>query len=174
MRKINPGYIIISLVGLLAFCVGGKASWQIRTLHDGGMSWVEAGSHMLDDVKNNPLHLSFHHIDLLVGLGTIAVLGLMFLYARLQKQGTRTGEEYGSSSWGSIRDFKPFAAGKEKGLVLTAEHSLSLNTHKTGRNLSVLVYGSSGSGKSRYFVLPNLETCSTSFVVTDPKGELLR
>ncbi|MBR6459388.1 MAG: type IV secretory system conjugative DNA transfer family protein [Actinomycetaceae bacterium] len=174
MRKINPSYVIIAIAALFAFWGGDKASWQVRTLHEGGMEWMEAFTHLLDDITNNPMHFSFHQTDLLVGLGTIAVLALIILYSQSQKKGTRTGEEYGSAGWGSAKDFKPFVAGKEKGIVLTAEHTLSLDTHKTGRNRNVLVYGSAGSGKSRYFVLPNLETCSTSFVVTDPKGELLR
>ncbi len=114
-------------------------------------------------------------------------LGAMFigLYALVKytsrKRLHRKGEEHGSARWATEAEGKKLADKKkvkkgeiDNNIILTQEVQMSLNTRRHRENLNVLVIGGSGSGKSRFYVKPNLMQLNTSYVVTDPKGELLR
>ena len=115
------------------------------------------------------------------------LFGAMFvgLYVLLQytsrKRLHRKGEEHGSARWATNAEAKKLADKKkvkngeiDNNILLTQEVKMSLNTHQHRENLNVLVVGGSGSGKSRFYVKPNIMQLNTSYVVTDPKGELLR
>ena len=123
----------------------------------------------------NPLQLEFNEHTLRFMLIFVCIYGLCvaaYYSSRLRK---RDGEEHGSAAWGSARQVnKQFSQDKKTDLILTQNVRLGLDTHKHGRNLNVLVVGGSGAGKSRYYVRPNIMQLNTSFVVTDPKSELLR
>ena len=88
----------------------------------------------------------------------------------------RRGEEHGSAVWGSVSEIRNKYAEKNKSanILLTKNISISLDGRKHRRNLNVLVLGSSGAGKTRFYVKPNLMQANTSFIVLDPKGEILR
>ena len=110
---------------------------------------------------------------LLMCVGGYAVGYLAYVTSR---RNTLPQKEYGSAQWGDARKINArYSQSPAKDNLLFSEHlRLGLDSHKHRRNLNVLVIGGSGAGKTRYFAMPNLMQCNTSYVVTDPKGELCR
>ena len=112
-----------------------------------------------------------------------AVLIFLFLYAMgigvyfSSRENRRPGEEHGSAKWGSVRNIvKRYVDREDKSsnLIITQTMRLGLNAKKHRRNLNVLVIGGSGAGKTRFYAKPNIMQCNTSFIIADPKGEMLR
>lgn len=119
--------------------------------------------------------LSFDKHDLLGGLAAIAALALAVLYNYGARQSRTVGEEHGSAAWGTAVDLRPFSErDAAKRLTFTRTENLSLDTHKTRRNLNVCVIGASGTGKTRSYMLPNILNADMSKAITDPKGEIYR
>ena len=126
---------------------------------------------------------SFHPIDLLIGVAGAAALRLMVYCKGKNAKKYRKGVEYGSARWGGPKDIAPYIDPNfDNNILLTQTERLTMNNRpkdpKTARNKNVLVIGGSGSGKTRFFVKPNLMQCvskdyPTSFVITDPKGSLI-
>ena len=158
-----------------------------------GQAWrLSAGSAPSDkllhlmDALNAALQTpypSFHPADLLVGL--LCALGLrLAVYLRsLNAKKYRHGAEYGTARWGTAKDIQPYMDPVfANNVILTQTESLTMNSRpkdpKTARNKNVLIIGGSGSGKTRFWLKPNLMQCVSekypcSFVVTDPKGSLI-
>lgn len=108
-----------------------------------------------------------------------ALFGLLYLAAAVAVEGTRPklrpGVEHGSARWGDARELNArFAQRGMENVLLTRNVRLGLDGRRHRRNLNVLVIGGSGAGKTRFYAKPNLMQCNTSYVLTDPKGELLR
>ena len=130
----------------------------------------------------NPLP-SLHPLDILVGICCGAGLRLAVYLKSKNAKKYRHGMEYGSARWGNAKDIEPFQAPKfEDNIILTKTERLMMSNRppdpKNARNKSVLVVGGSGSGKTRFFIKPNLLQCDSkafpvSFVVTDPKGSIV-
>ena len=125
----------------------------------------------------NPLP-SFHPVDLLVGLIAGALLKLAVYVKGKNRKKFRQGEEYGSARWGKPEDIKPYTDPEfSNNVILTQTEFLTMNSRpkqpKYARNKNILVIGGSGSGKTRFFVKPNLMQMHSSYVVTDPKGTVL-
>ena len=131
----------------------------------------------------NPLP-SFHPVDLLIGVAGGALLKLAVYIKGKNRKKFRQGEEYGSARWGRPEDIRPYMDDDfSNNVILTQTEGLTMNSRpkqpKYARNKNILVIGGSGSGKTRFFVKPNLMQCfpttdyPTSFVVTDPKGTLV-
>ena len=126
---------------------------------------------------------SFDTYDLLFGAAVGLLLALFVLEKRRNRKKLCKGTEYGSARWGTARDIAPYIDPKpENNLILTRTERLTMSNRpkdpKTARNKNVLVIGGSGSGKTRFFITPNLLQCDSadypcSFVVTDPKGGLI-
>ena len=125
---------------------------------------------------NNPMNISFNEYSLK------AVLIFLFLYVMgigvyfSSKENRRPGEEHGSARWGNVKSVVKRYMDKDsyKNIILSQNMRLGLNAKKHRRNLNVLVVGGSGAGKTRFYAKPNLMQCNTSFIVADPKGEMLR
>ena len=121
---------------------------------------------------------SFHPYDLLLGAACGAALRLaVYLKGRNAKK-YRHGEEYGSARWGTREDIAPFVDPVfENNVILTQTESLMMSNRpkdpKNARNKNVLIVGGSGSGKTRFWIKPNLMQCHSSYVVTDPKGSVV-
>ena len=123
---------------------------------------------------------SFNPFDLLIGVAGAAALRLMVYCKGKNAKKYRKGVEYGSARWGGPKDIAPYIDPNfDNNILLTQTERLTMNNRpkdpKTARNKNVLVIGGSGSGKTRFFVKPNLMQCvskdyPTSFVITDPKG----
>ena len=125
---------------------------------------------------NNPTHITLNEYSLK------AVLIFLFLYAMgigvyfSLRENRRPGEEHGSARWGNVKSVVKRYMDKDsyKNIILSQNMRLGLNAKKHRRNLNVLVVGGSGAGKTRFYAKPNLMQCNTSFIVADPKGEMLR
>ena len=125
----------------------------------------------------NPLP-SLHPLDLLVGLCCGAGLRLAVYLRGKNAKKYRHGMEYGSARWGTAKDIEPFIAPKfADNIILTKTERLMMSNRppdpKNARNKNVLVVGGSGSGKTRFWLKPNLLQCHSSYVVTDPKGTIV-
>ena len=125
----------------------------------------------------NPLP-SLHPLDLLVGLRCGAGLRLAVYLRGKNAKKYRHGMEYGSARWGTPKDIEPFQAPKfADNIILTKTERLMMSNRppdpKNARNKNVLVVGGSGSGKTRFWLKPNLLQCHSSYVVTDPKGTIV-
>lgn len=121
---------------------------------------------------------SFHPVDLLVGIAVGVVMKFVMKMRAANKKKFRQGTEYGSAVWGTEKDIEPYMDFKEKdnNVILTQTGGLTMGkpSHpKYARNKNILVIGGSGSGKTRFFVKPNLMQMHSSYIVTDPKGTVL-
>lgn len=121
---------------------------------------------------------SFYPTDLLFGIAVAAVMKLVLYMKSKNKKKFRQGEEYGSARWGGEKDIEPYmdTSDPDNNVILTQTESLTMGkpSHpKYARNKNVLVIGGSGSGKTRFFIKPNLMQMHSSYVVTDPKGTIL-
>ena len=121
---------------------------------------------------------SFHPFDLCVGIIVAGIFrGIVYVKSKNAKK-YRKNEEYGSARWGTSEDIAPYIDPVfSKNVLLTQTERLTMNNRpkdpRTARNKNVLVVGGSGSGKTRFFIKPNLMQCHSSYVVTDPKGSIL-
>ena len=130
----------------------------------------------LTAAMNNPAHITLNEYSLK------AVLIFLFLYAMgigvyfSSRENRRPGEEHGSARWGNVKSVVRKYEDKDNysNIILSQNMRLGLNAKKHRRNLNVLVVGGSGAGKTRFYAKPNLMQCNTSFIVADPKGEMLR
>ena len=178
-QKIKP--VLMVILKLLPFLtvayVGNRFSWLYRHISGTGIdrfnTWIQNLSLAFSDWKP-----SGNETDLAVGLLCAAILfGIVVLVRGNQKQ-YRMGEEYGSARWGSKKDIEPFIDPiPTENIILTASESLTMKSRmkrpEFGRNKNVVVIGGSGSGKTRFYVKPNLMQMHSSYIVTDPKGQLL-
>ena len=121
---------------------------------------------------------SFHPSDILFGLALAGVMRLVLYIKSKNRKKFRQGEEYGSAVWGGEKDIEPYMDNScpENNVILTKTEFLTMgkpSAPKFARNKNILVIGGSGSGKTRFFVKPNLMQMHSSYVVTDPKGTVL-
>ena len=174
LTKLLALYLPYLLLGLVAMNFG--EAWRLaegKELGDKIMSMM--GTVPL--AFSNPLP-SLHSLDLLVGLCCGAGLRLAVYLRGKNAKKYRHGMEYGSARWGTAKDIEPFMAPKfADNIILTKTERLMMSNRppdpKNARNKNVLVVGGSGSGKTRFWLKPNLLQCHSSYVVTDPKGSIV-
>ena len=174
LTKLLALYLPYILLGLVATNFG--EAWRLaegKELGDKIMSMM--GTVPL--AFANPLP-SLHPLDILVGLCCGAGLRLAVYLRSKNAKKYRHGMEYGSARWGSAKDIEPFMAPKfSDNIILTKTERLMMSNRppdpKNARNKNVLVVGGSGSGKTRFWLKPNLLQCHSSYVVTDPKGTIV-
>lgn len=143
--------------------------------YEDGMNIIELMGRFAEMVER-PFSLRWTGHTLKFMLGAVIAYGVTVLFLFSTKENKRTGEEHGSAQWGSARqlDRKYRDKDPERNTVLTQHVSMSLDGRKHRRNLLQVVVGGSGSGKTRFFAKPNLMEANCSYVVCDPKGEMLR
>ena len=174
LTKLLALYLPYILLGLVATNFG--EAWRLaegKELGDKIMSMM--GTVPL--AFANPLP-SLHPLDILVGLCCGAGLRLAVYLRGKNAKKYRHGVEYGSARWGTAKDIEPFMAPKfADNIILTKTERLMMSNRppdpKNARNKNVLVVGGSGSGKTRFWLKPNLLQCHSSYVVTDPKGSIV-
>ncbi len=167
--------VLLNLPYVFAFYFADKIAAVFR---------LAPGTEFIDKLTNgfavfgsafaNPLP-SFHPVDLLIGLIAGVLLKLAVYVKGKNRKKFRQGEEYGSARWGKPEDIKPYTDPEfSNNVILTQTEFLTMNSRpkqpKYARNKNILVIGGSGSGKTRFFVKPNLMQMHSSYVVTDPKG----
>lgn len=183
MKKINLKKLLILnvpyvLIGAVATNLG--EAWRLA----GGANMSEHLQGMVTGgafsaAFSNPMP-SFHPVDLLVGVAVGGALRLAVYLKGKNAKKYRHNVEYGSARWGTHEDIEPFVDPKfENNVLLSQSERITMSSRpanpKYARNKNVLVVGGSGSGKTRFFIKPNLLQCTSkdhpvSFVVTDPKG----
>lgn len=163
------------VAALVAFWIVDRMVEHVRAHLAAGGAAADALDGFGGTLAGNLVHVSTQRVDLLGGATAGFLLLLVVLYNVSGRKNTRPGEEQGSAGWGAARDMAPLTTkNPRQRLQLTATESLNIDTRKTGRNLNVCVLGASGTGKTRGYVMPNLETVAMSKAVTDPKGEIYR
>ena len=172
--------VILSIPYLIIFYLADKCFWLYR--HCMGRSMIEKIGVML---MNFPLAFtnwfpSFYLQDLLGGVIVALIFRIVLYYKAKNAKKFRHGEEYGSARWGNRKDIEPFEDPVfENNIILTETERLTMNSRpkapKYARNKNVIVIGGSGSGKTRFYVKPQLMqmTDHVSYVVTDPKGTII-
>ena len=131
----------------------------------------------LSKVMETPYHIEFTFYTGKCVLICLCCYGLGGSYYFATQGNKRTGEEYGSARWGSVSEINRKYKNRkepEQNAILTQNIQIGLDGRKHKRNLNILVVGGSGAGKTRYFVKPNIMQCNCSYIIADPKGELLR
>lgn len=179
MKNIDAKKLIIkALPFILFFYLFGKAGQAFRLAQgvdlSGKLLNIGGG---FSAAFANPLP-SFHVQDMLVGIVGAALVALALQVKRSNAKKYRKGVEYGSARWGTAQDWKPFADPVfDNNILLTKTEWHSMNGRhpnaKDAKNKNILVIGGSGTGKTRFFVKPNLMQAHSSYVVTDPKGTVL-
>ena len=174
LTKLLALYLPYLLLGLVATNFG--EAWRLaegKELGDKIMSMMGA----VPLAFANPLP-SLHPLDLLIGFSCGTGLRLAVYLRSKNAKKYRHGMEYGSARWGTAKDIEPFMAPKfADNIILTKTERLMMSNRpadpKNARNKNVLVVGGSGSGKTRFWLKPNLLQCHSSYVVTDPKGSIV-
>ena len=174
LTKLLALYLPYLLLGLVATNLG--EAWRLA-------EGKELGEHIMSMMGTFPVAFanplpSLHPLDLLVGLCCGAGLRLAVYLRGKNAKKYRHGIEYGSARWGTAKDIEPFMAPKfADNIILTKTERLMMSNRppdpKNARNKNVLVVGGSGSGKTRFWLKPNLLQCHSSYVVTDPKGTIV-
>ena len=177
--------LVLSVPYVIIGYLADKVSWVYRHV-PGDMFAKKIGNTFLCFTQGfkNPFP-SFHTLDLLAGILVALIFRGIVYYRSKNAKKYRQGVEYGSARWGTVADIKPYMDPKpENNMILTQTEGLTMNNRPknpgTARNKNVLVIGGSGSGKTRFFVKPNIMQCCfpnpdypTSVVCTDPKGTIL-
>ena len=174
LTKLLALYLPYILLGLVATNIG--EAWRLA-------EDKELGERIMSMMGTFPLAFanplpSLHPLDLLIGLSCGAALRLAVYLPSKNAKKYRHGMEYGSARWGNAKDIEPFMAPKfSDNIILTKTERLMMSNRppdpKNARNKNVLVVGGSGSGKTRFWLKPNLLQCHSSYVVTDPKGTIV-
>jgi type IV secretion system protein VirD4 len=170
--------VLLNLPYIFAGYFCDKVAWLWRVSEGTNASdKMMAVMNRFDKLFANPLP-SFHPRDLLIGVAGGIALRLVVYYKAKNAKKFRQGVEYGSARWGNAKDIEPYMDSVfENNVLLTQTERLMMSGRpkepKYARNKNILVIGGSGSGKTRFFVKPNLMQMHSSYVVTDPKGTVL-
>ncbi len=176
-RKLKK--LIIKTIPYVAFSyVGNLIGFAYRTAEGNGFQEKLLPFMSNLGVAFARIFPSLHPFDLLIGLGLAGVMRLVLYVKSKNRKKFRQGEEYGSAVWGGEKDIEPYVdlSCPENNVILTKTESLTMgkpSAPKFARNKNILVIGGSGSGKTRFFVKPNLMQMHSSYVVTDTKGTVL-
>lgn len=176
-RKLKK--LIIKAVPYVAFSyVGNLIGFAYRTAEGNGFQEKLLPFMSNLGVAFARIFPSLHPFDLLFGLVLAGVMRLVLYVKSKNKKKFRQGEEYGSAVWGGEKDIEPYmdCSNPDNNVILTKTESLTMgkpSEPKYARNKNILVIGGSGSGKTRFFVKPNLMQMHSSYVVTDPNGTVL-
>jgi len=170
--------VLLNIPYVFAFYFADKVAFAFRSAAGGDLlSVLSAGMSNLSTAFRNPLP-SFNLTDLLIGAAAALLLKLLVYVKAKNRKKFRQGIEYGSARWGTSEDIKPYIDPVfQNNVILTQTERLTMDSRpkqpKYARNKNVMVIGGSGSGKTRFYVKPNLMQMHSSYCVTDPKGTIL-
>ncbi|MBU5428406.1 type IV secretory system conjugative DNA transfer family protein [Tissierella pigra] len=178
--KSNRSKLIFSLIiSFFAFYIFNRSAGLYQSFSNLDENFLSKTLLTIDklpnEIKTNFFKIYLDKYSIISGIIGIMIISLIYLYNTFGRNNYLVGTEHGSAKWGTEKDIKPFIDKiEEKNIILTKTEGLSLDTRNTLRNNNVLVIGGSGSGKTRFFVKPNLMQKHTSYVITDPKGSLIK
>lgn len=170
--------LLANLPYLIFAYAGNKISYAYRIAD--GSGFQEKLMPFLNEIGTSFAQVlpSMNGIDILAGAAVAGIMKVVLYFKAKNKKKFRQGEEYGSARWGGEKDIEPYMDSRcfENNVLLTQTERLTMgkpSSPKYARNKNILVIGSSGSGKTRFFVKPNIMQMHSSYVVTDPKGTIL-
>jgi len=174
IKKIVLPNFPYAFIALIATKLG--QAWRLAEGADAPAKVLGFLTQGLGEAFSSPLP-SFHPVDLLVGVVIAGIIRLVVYVKGKNAKKFRKNMEYGSARWGTAEDIAPYADPKfENNVILTQTERLMMSNRpkdpKTARNKNVMIIGGSGSGKTRFWLKPNLMQCHSSYVVTDPKGSI--
>lgn len=179
MKKVNLKKLIIPNIPYVFIALLATKLGQAARLAP-GFDFSSKALHFMEGLTMafESIAPSFHPTDLLIGIAGAGILRLAVYVKGKNAKKFRKNLEYGSARWGTREDIAPFVDPVfENNVILTQTESLMMSNRpkdpKNARNKNVLVIGGSGSGKTRFFLKPNLMQCHSSYVVTDPKGSVV-
>lgn len=169
-------FVLENIPYLAFFYVGNVFSHHIRSYVGGDI--IDKIFQGLLEINTLSFIPSLHLTDMVVGVGVAAIVKAMIYFKGKNAKKFRQGKEYGSARWGNAKDIEPYVDDKfENNILFTKTERLTMNGRppnpKYARNKNVLVIGGSGSGKTRFYVKPNLMQMHSSYCVTDPKGTIV-
>ena len=170
--------ILLNIPLVLFFWIADKLCFAFRTAPGSDLSTkLTPFLNNFSEAFGNPIP-SFHVVDILFGIAAAATFKLFMSYKKKHAKKYKHDKEYGGSEWGSSKDIEPYMDRKDfyNNVILTQSERLTMgkpSSPKYARNKNVEVVGGSGSGKTRFYVKPNLMQMHSSYVVTDPKGTVL-
>lgn len=129
---------------------------------------------LFSEQLQHPFRLSLNGYTVRCVFAALCMYALAIGYYYTSKRNRRTGEEYGSAKWGDAAALNRKYRDKNNNIILSQHISMGLDGRRHKRNLNVIVVGGSGAGKTRGYVLPNIMECNCSYIIADPKGEILR
>lgn len=174
MKKKLVTACMISVFGLALFYAANRfINLQAAMQGNQMVKVLEALNQLWPDIAANPFFIATEHIQT-AAIVTVVVM-LVAMLTMSDKKKYRTGREYGSARWGTRQDIKPLMdLIFENNIIFTKTERLMMSSRpknpENSRNKNVLVIGGSGSGKTRFFVKPNLMQMHSSYIITDPKG----
>ncbi|MDR1102089.1 MAG: type IV secretory system conjugative DNA transfer family protein [Clostridiales bacterium] len=179
VREVKPFDLAGLIIGfiVLMFATMRMTSAGVHTPQKPGEPvFITAMSYIPEEVTNHPWSIDYKNKTVRnVGIASAICYLVGIAYYLTEKKTLMKGKEHGTAEWGTHNDIAPIIDPDDnKNILFTATEKMSLDTHKTRKNLNVVVIGGSGSGKTRFFVKPNIMQANTSYVITDPKGELLK
>ena len=171
--------VILSNLPFVIFAyAGNKVSYAYRIAEGDGFQ--EKLLPFLNNIGSSFAEIlpSLNPTDLLIGIAVAGIMKAVLYFKSKNKKKFRQGEEYGSAVWGTPKDIEPYMdnTNPDNNVILTQTERLTMgkpSSPKYARNKNILIIGGSGSGKTRFFVKPNLMQMHSSYVVTDPKGTVL-
>ena len=174
IKKIVLPNLPYAFIALIATKLG--QAWRLAEGADVSAKVLVFLTQGLGEAFSSPLP-SFHPADLLVGIVIAGIIRLIVYVKGKNAKKFRKNMEYGSARWGTADDIAPYADPKfENNVILTQTERLMMSNRpkdpKAARNKNVMIIGGSGSGKTRFWLKPNLMQCHSSYVVTDPKGSI--
>ena len=169
-------FVLENIPYLAFFYIGNVFSHHIRSYVGGDI--IDKIFQGLLEINTLSLIPSLHFTDMVVGVGVAVLVKVMIYFKGKNAKKFRQGKEYGSARWGNAKDIEPYVDDKfENNILFTKTERLTMNGRppnpKYARNKNVLVIGGSGSGKTRFYVKPNLMQMHSSYCVTDPKGTIV-
>lgn len=172
--KFDKKFVMSNLPLLIFAWIGNKAYYAYRISNGDTTKMLDNFNAMF----SNPIP-SFYKSDIIAGIVTAVAVKIFLYIKKKNKKNFRDKEEYGSARWGTEKDIEPYVDSDNptNNIILTQTERLTMNSRpsnpKYARNKNILVVGGSGSGKTRFFVKPNIMQMHSSYVVTDPKGTIV-
>ena len=178
MKKSTRKKLLLCVPYLIVALLGTKLGQAARLAP--GVGFSQKATHIIEGLQQafQDLLPSFHAVDLLVGAACAGIVFLVVYVKGKNAKKFRKNQEYGSARWGTREDIVPFEDPVfRNNILLTKTERLTMSNRpknpKYARNKNVLIVGGSGSGKTRFWLKPNLMQCHSSYVVTDPKGQVI-
>ena len=170
--------LIVNIPFVLVWYAADRVNWLYRHIRADTVG-ARIGNTFINLARAFDSKLpSIHIVDVLIGIAAVAILKLVLKYRAENAKKFRHGVEYGSARWGNAKDIEPYVDDNpDNNIILTETESLTMSSRpknpKYARNKNCLIIGGSGSGKTRFFVKPQLLQLHSSYCVTDPKGQVL-